>query len=371
MDFFEAQDQARKRTKWLFFWFFLGIVGVVVLVNLLAYFVFGGRFGAEDIPLVSIVTAGAILAGSGFKSMQLNGGGAVVANDLGGRLVLPGSTDFHEKRLLNVVEEMAIASGMPVPQVYVMDAEEGINAFAAGTEPSNAVIGVTRGCLLRLSRDELAGVVAHEFSHILNGDMRLNMRLIGLVFGLLIISIVGRTILESLRFQSYSRRSSKEGGGVILALVVLGFGLLVIGGIGTFLASSSRPLYLVSGSFWQMLLQSNSPETPEGSPELSRKSEDLWQDPGSRARGPRKRATFFSRVAESSVLDWPPIRRLMSGFEPSKKAGTASLSKRESSRTNKPARSGFPKRTRSSMVFSPASQLRRHSTNFLLANVGK
>ena len=234
MDFFEAQDQARKRTKWLFFWFFLGIVGVVALVNLLAYFVFGGRFGAEDIPLVSIVTAGAILAGSGFKSMQLNGGGAVVANDLGGRLVLPGSTDFHEKRLLNVVEEMAIASGMPVPQVYVMDAEEGINAFAAGTEPSNAVIGVTRGCLLRLSRDELAGVVAHEFSHILNGDMRLNMRLIGLVFGLLIISIVGRTILESLRFQSYSRRSSKEGGGVILALVVLGFGLLVIGGIGTF-----------------------------------------------------------------------------------------------------------------------------------------
>jgi Zn-dependent protease with chaperone function len=234
MDFFEAQEQARKRTKWLFLWFFLGIAGVVALVNVLTYFVFGGRAGTEEVTLVSMVTAGVIIAGSAFKSMQLSGGGAVVAQDLGGRLVLPGSTDFHEKRLLNVVEEMAIASGMPVPQVYVMDGEEGINAFAAGTEPSNAVIGVTRGCLLRLSRDELAGVVAHEFSHILNGDMRLNMRLIGLVFGLLVISIIGRTVLESLRFQSYSRRSSKEGGGGILALLVLGFGLLVIGAVGAF-----------------------------------------------------------------------------------------------------------------------------------------
>ena len=234
MDFFEAQDQARKRTKWLFFWFLLGIAGVVALVNLLAFFVFGGRLGAEEITLVSTLTAGVILAGSGFKSMQLNGGGSVVAHDLGGRLVLPGSTDFHEKRLLNVVEEMAIASGMPVPQVFVMDSEEGINAFAAGTEPSNAVIGVTKGCLLRLSREELSGVVAHEFSHILNGDMRLNMRLIGLVFGLLVISIIGRTVLEMLRYQSFSRRNSKEGGGAVIALLVLGVGLLVIGGIGAF-----------------------------------------------------------------------------------------------------------------------------------------
>ena len=235
MDFFEAQEQARKRTKWLFLWFLLGIVAVVASVNLLLYLVMGQRLGADDFTLISVLTAGVILAGSGFKSMQLNGGGAVVAQDLGGRLVLPGSGDFHEKRLLNVVEEMAIAAGMPVPQVFMMDGEEGINAFAAGTEPSNAVIGVTRGCLLRLSRDELAGVVAHEFSHILNGDMRLNMRLIGMVFGLLVISIVGRTVLYSLRYQSFSRRNSREGGGAVLALLAVGVGLLVIGGLGAFL----------------------------------------------------------------------------------------------------------------------------------------
>jgi Zn-dependent protease with chaperone function len=234
MDFFEAQEQARRRTKWLMLWFVLAILLVVALVNVLAYYLLGGRFGENESTLVSTLTVGIILAGSGFKSMQLNGGGAVVAHDLGGRLILPGSTDFHEKRLLNVVEEMAIASGMPVPQVYVMDDEEGINAFAAGTEPSNAIIGVTRGCLLRLSRDELSGVVAHEFSHILNGDMRLNMRLIGLVFGLLILSIIGRTILESLRYQSVSRRNSKEVAGVVLVVVALGLGLLVIGGVGAF-----------------------------------------------------------------------------------------------------------------------------------------
>ncbi len=232
MDFFEAQDQARKKTKWLVLWFFLAVLAVVVAVNVLVFFVLGQNVGIL-IP-VSILTAGVILAASGFKSMQLSKGGSVVAKDLGGRLVMPGSTDFDEKRLLNIVEEMAIASGMPVPQVYLMDDEEGINAFAAGTEPSNAVIGVTRGCLQRLSRDELAGVIAHEFSHVLNGDMRLNMRLMGLVFGLLVISIIGRGLVELLKYQSFSSRRSnnKEGGGVIIALFAVGVGLLVIGSLG-------------------------------------------------------------------------------------------------------------------------------------------
>ncbi|MCL4156987.1 UNVERIFIED_CONTAM: hypothetical protein GTU68_015196, partial [Idotea baltica] len=129
---------------------------------------------------------------------------------------------------------MAIASGMPVPQVYLMDEEESINAFAAGTEPSNAVIGVTRGCVQRLTREELEGVIAHEFSHILNGDMRLNMRLIGIVFGLLVISIIGRGMVEMLKYQSLGRRRSKEGGGAILALFLIGLGLLVIGSLGVF-----------------------------------------------------------------------------------------------------------------------------------------
>jgi Zn-dependent protease with chaperone function len=236
MDFFEAQDQARRRTKWLVLWFILAVIGVVIAVDALIFFVLGGGDSVEILIPASIATAGVILAASGFKSMQLNGGGAVVAKDLGGRLLMPGSTDFEEKRLLNIVEEMAIASGMPVPQVYLMDDEEGINAFAAGTEPSNAVIGVTRGCVQRLSRDELAGVVAHEFSHILNGDMRLNMRLMGMVFGLLVLSIIGRGMVELLRFQSFSSRRSndREGGGVVLALFLVGIGLIVIGSLGVF-----------------------------------------------------------------------------------------------------------------------------------------
>ena len=236
MDFFEEQEQARERTKWLVLWFAIGVVGVVGAVDLLLFLLIGGEEIFRILIPTSLVTAGVIFAASGYKTMQLNGGGggAVVASDLGGRLVMPGTSDFEEKRLLNVVEEMAIASGMPVPQVYLMDGEEGINAFAAGTEPSNAVIGVTRGCLQRLSRDELAGVVAHEFSHILNGDMRLNMRLMGMVFGLLVLSMVGRGLLELLRFQRFSSRrsSNREGNGVLLMLLVLGFGLIVIGSLG-------------------------------------------------------------------------------------------------------------------------------------------
>ncbi|MDB4408807.1 M48 family metallopeptidase [Akkermansiaceae bacterium] len=237
MDFFEAQDQARRRTKWLVLWFLFSVVGVVIAVDTLIFFTLGQGAGGEIVSVLlvsSAATAGLILAASGFKSMQLSSGGAVVAKDLGGRLLMPGTTNFEEKKLLNIVEEMAIASGMPVPQVYLMDDEEGINAFAAGTEPSNTVIGVTRGTLQRLSREELEGVVAHEFSHILNGDMRLNMRIIGLVFGLVVISIVGRGMLEMLRFQRFGRRRDKEGGGLMLALLALGIGLMIIGSIGVF-----------------------------------------------------------------------------------------------------------------------------------------
>lgn len=236
MDFFEAQEQARRRSKWLWLWFFMAVMGVVVCSDLLIYFLFyGGQGGLLPMLGWSAATAAIILLASAFKSMQLSGGGAVVAKDLGGRLVDPNTTDTEERRLLNVVEEMAIASGMPVPQVYMMDGEDGINAFAAGTEPSNAVIGVTRGAVQLLNRDELQGVIAHEFSHILNGDMRLNMRLIGLIFGLVVISMIGRGIFEVMRFQSLgSRRSSKEGGNAMILLLILGVGLIAIGSLGVF-----------------------------------------------------------------------------------------------------------------------------------------
>ena len=235
MDFFEAQDEARKKTKWLVLWFVLAVIGVVVAVDLLAIALYDGPNQIYIVITASVLTGGIMLAASGYKTTQLSAGGSVVAEDLGGRLVMPGSADFEEKRLLNIVSEMALASGMPVPQVYLLDHEEGINAFAAGTEPSNAAIGVTRGCLQRLSREELSGVIAHEFSHIINGDMRLNMRLMGLVFGLVVISIIGRGMVQLLRFQGgSSRRNNKEGGNVMLVLFLLGLGLLVIGGLGSF-----------------------------------------------------------------------------------------------------------------------------------------
>ena len=235
MDFFEAQDEARKKTKWLVLWFVLAVIGVVVAVDLLVIALVDEEDPILIVITASVLTGGIMLAASGYKTTQLSAGGSVVAEDLGGRLVMPGSADFEEKRLLNIVSEMALASGMPVPQVYLLDHEEGINAFAAGTEPSNAVIGVTRGCLQRLSREELSGVIAHEFSHIINGDMRLNMRLMGLVFGLVVISIIGRGMVQLLRFQGgSSRRNNKEGGNVMLVLFLLGLGLLVIGGLGSF-----------------------------------------------------------------------------------------------------------------------------------------
>ena len=146
----------------------------------------------------------------------MRGGGTVVAERLGGRRVYPNTTDPVERRLLNVVEEMALASGVPVPPVFLLTEEKGINAFAAGFSPSDAVIGVTRGCAEQLTRDQLQGVIAHEFSHILNGDMRLNLRLIGVLHGILVMGLVGR---ELLRIAGYGGggRSRKNNGVAVSA----------------------------------------------------------------------------------------------------------------------------------------------------------
>lgn len=204
-DFFQRQDAARRSTGRLVLLFAAAVLGVIVTVYLVVVALLAwqmpksARFDLWSLPLflnVSAVTSAIVGLGSAYKLAQLSGGGGVVARDLGGRLVDPGTTDPEEHRLINVVEEMSLASGMPVPQMYVMDREEGINAFAAGFTTSDAVIGVTRGCLRSLSRDELQGVIAHEFSHILNGDMRLNLRLVGWIHGLLLIALIGRMLME-------------------------------------------------------------------------------------------------------------------------------------------------------------------------------
>ena len=252
MNFYEAQDDARRRTKWLIGYFVLAVVGVVLAI----YAILGLYYMSQTVAMVdaagnlmqqqgvfwdlerfvtvTVLTTGVILAGNVFKSFQLSGGGAVVARDMGGRQVDPHTTDIDERKLVNVIEEMAIASGVPVPEIWVMDQETGINAFAAGTEPGNAVIGVTRGCIQRLNRSELQGVMAHEFSHILNGDMKLNMRLIGWLFGIMMLSIIGRQLMFHMQFMSM-RRSRENNNGALIGLIAA-IALLVVGSIGVFFA---------------------------------------------------------------------------------------------------------------------------------------
>lgn len=262
MDFFEHQDLARKKTARLIGLFVAAVIGVVaavyvaVVVFVLAIGAYRGpRSGGAELDwkrvfldwrllaTVAPVTLAVIAGGTFYRVASLARGGQVVALGLGGRQILPETTDLQERKLLNVVEEMAIASGLPVPPVYVLDEEKGINAFAAGHSPSDAVIGVTRGCMELLSRDELQGVIAHEFSHILNGDMRLNLRLMGAIFGITSIGLIGYGILrlagDILRGggAGYSRRRSGRGRGgaphIVLALLLLGLALMGIGYIGT------------------------------------------------------------------------------------------------------------------------------------------
>ena len=249
MDFFEHQETARRNSHVLVFYFVLAVAGIILavylLVNVLSFLLRvqidpgSGSFELwrPDLLAVSSGSAGLVIfLASAYKSMQLNGGGKVVAHELGGRHLNPHSTDFYERRLLNVVEEMAIASGVPVPEVYVMDSEDAINAFAAGKTTSDAVIGVTRGCMKMLNREELQGVVAHEFSHILNGDMRLNLRLIGMLFGILFLTLIGEVLLRSTYYSGRGSRS-RGSGGIVLAMLLAGVGLLAIGYVGMFFAN--------------------------------------------------------------------------------------------------------------------------------------
>ena len=178
--------------------------------------------------------------GSAYKVLDLWGGGPVVAEHLGGRRLNFDTTVPTERQLLNVVEEMAIASGTATPPVYLLEDEDGINAFAAGYALEDAVIGVTRGTAERLSRDELQGVVAHEFSHILNGDMRLNLRLIALLHGIMVVALIGQFIFRVVAYSGISRRGSKEDTPlpvVAMGALGLGAGLVAIGFFGMFFGS--------------------------------------------------------------------------------------------------------------------------------------
>lgn len=233
MDFFDQEDRAQRQTRWLILLFGLSVLVVLCVIYVVfasAIYVFrhplfneawwnpmtviiGSFFFAAEFLLhpfhtlkllwdphlvvwTGSLTLLPIIAGSLYKLRVLSRGGPAVAQLLGGRRVNPETSDLEERQLCNVVSEMAIASGMPQPEIYVLERERGINTFAAGHTRNDVAIGVTLGCLKLLTRDELQGVIAHEFSHILNGDTRLNMRLMALCHGLFWPTIVGRILLR-------------------------------------------------------------------------------------------------------------------------------------------------------------------------------
>ncbi|MFH1604922.1 MAG: M48 family metallopeptidase, partial [Pseudomonadota bacterium] len=313
MNFFEQQDAARRHTTRLVVLFLLAVAAIVVAVNIVSALAFIGvsadtatggariKAPASFYAMVTLATLALIAGGSLVQIMRLANGGAAVALMLGARPVPRESRDPAERRLLNVVEEMAIASGTAVPQIFVMDTEPAINAFAAGYSSSQATVVVTRGALEMLNRDELQGVIGHEFSHILNGDMRLNLRLMGVLGGILLLTTLGRILARS------SSRSNNKGS----ALVLLGVGLIVIGYIGVFFgrliqASVSRQReFLADASSVQFT------RNPEG---IGRALAKIGQT-GSRVGHPRAEAAshmFFGEAIASAfgslMATHPPLQ---------------------------------------------------------------
>ena len=247
MNFFQHQDVARKKTTMLVFLLGAAVISLIAITTLifavLGYYLDSNNSSANTYQTVTFLdqllsllkseyflwivlgVTGVISVGSIYKIIQISRGGKYVAEALGGTLITGDTKDPDQKKVLNIVEEMAIASGNPVPSVYLMD-EPGINAFAAGVSRRDTVIGVTRGCINLLNRDELQGVMAHEFSHIHNGDMKLNMRLIAILHGILLIGLIGYFLVRSSAYGSRRKGRAQQ--------LFLGLALMVIGYGGTF-----------------------------------------------------------------------------------------------------------------------------------------
>lgn len=243
MDFFELQDQARRKTRQLVALFCLAILGTIlalhgVVLVVLSFDVSRAPPDFRDLKwqdlrpevLGWVALATLLIIGGGClrRILQFRWGGESVAAALGGRRIHADSAEGREKVLVNVVEEMAIASGLPVPACFVLDEQAGLNAFAAGHTPEDAAVAVTSGLLRELPRSELQAVVAHEFAHIRHGDMRLNLRLVGLLHGLLLISLIGRSLMTVRSARSFNRDRDK---GRAMALLI-GLLIWIIGGIG-------------------------------------------------------------------------------------------------------------------------------------------
>ncbi|MCY3591652.1 MAG: M48 family metallopeptidase [Acidobacteria bacterium] len=318
-DFFRQQDMARRNTGRLVLLFVSAVLAVVVSVlafaaALIALFSRDPATNAPDwvaatdpqrLILILVATLVVVVGGSLVRIAELRAGGRLVAEELGGRLLNPNTSEPAERRLLNVVEEMAIASGISAPPVYLMEGEAGLNAFAAGLTPEDAVIGVTRGAATALDRDELQGVIAHEFSHILNGDMRLNLRLMGMLHGIFLIGAIGYVLLRVR----------------VTTLVVIGAGLSVLGFSGTFFgnlikaAVSRQREFLADASAVQFTRQ------PEGIAGALKKIGGLAM--GSQVKSPyapQASHMFFGRATSgpNAVFSThPPLGKRITRIEPS------------------------------------------------------
>ena len=303
--------------------FVAAVIGIIIVVNLAVALAFNAFNGPpSDLAVLLVVTTIAVTVAVTLASLvrtaALRGGGGRVARELGGELVPADTTDPQLRRLRNVVEEMAIAAGVSVPEIYVLRNESAINAFAAGWSTSDATVAVTAGALERLNRDELQGVIAHEFSHVVNGDMRLNIRLIGLLFGILFLSIIGRTLLQG-SFLMGGRGRGGRSDSNNNPLPFIGIALLIAGAIGVFAgriiqASVSRQReYLADTSAVQYTRQTR------GLAGALKKIGGLGE--GSKLRSPKRDEVghmLFGAGAKLSSLfaTHPPLEQRIRALEP-------------------------------------------------------
>ena len=318
MNFYEHQDRAQKRTKIIVFLFIVAVLMIVAMVVI-------------PVGLVSEWNPGAIVISAVFcllivgistlvKLGQLNDGGHVVAEMLGGTQLQRTNNNSSEQKVNNIVEEMAIASGMPVPPVYILE-DTSINAFAAGWTPSDAVIGVTRGCIEQLNRDELQGVIAHEFSHISHGDMRINIRLIGVIFGIMALGITGWIFVRHIGpiiLHTSSRSRSKEGAGgagIGLAIILFGLFLVICGAIGTFFgrliqaAVSRQREFLADASAVQYT------RNPDGIGGALRQIGGIPEQYSLAKESGQCNHMFFSQAVNSLFASHPPISERVARIE--------------------------------------------------------
>ena len=338
MNFFEHQDQARRRTGRLVIYFGMAVVCIVVVLYITGVVMlnvaqqqqdsngYQNEYQAQNQPelvywnweiLLGVVGLSGLIIGGGsvFRIHQLSGGGNVVAESLGGTLLDPGIARGDERKLLNVVEEMAIASGVPVPPVYVIE-DDTINAFAAGFKSTDAVIGVTRGCMKQLDRDQLQGVIAHEFSHIFNGDMRLNIRLIGVIYGLLVMGLIGLYMLRAMAITGGGRSSGgKKDGRVVAFVMIFAAVMMLLGFVGTFFgrliqASVSRQReFLADASAVQYT------RNPNGIAGALRAIGGLESKSKMGPRAGEYNHMFFAQAMNSVFASHPPVQERVARIE--------------------------------------------------------